>query len=843
MTAPTIPGDVPALVRALPEIYQTIYGHPEYAVSAARGCEDRLTYLVAIHDQLREALGRPVRVLDLGCAQGYFSIALATRGASVFGVDFSAQNIDLCNALAREHPGAALTFAHGTVEEVIGTTAPDTVDMVLGLSVFHHLVHEHGVPAVRALLSHLAERVAVGVFEMALATEPLYWGPSQPVDPRELLTGWSYMATTSHCSTHLSSVVRPLIVAQGHAPDGGFWNRTQTLATGLGFADGMTCVPSVQFDAYELPRFHVFVPDGAPLHGAVQEAEGGVEPSIRLFLDAQLESDDVVLDLSPGDGFVALSAATSSAAPRVICATADCSAREHLSRAARVASVALNFIDDGTAITEEGLRELRGELQQSERLFVHSTADDVAAWGARLASVISSGRVIAWCLGGAAGRASRIQAHAMLRSFGFLPMSLEERDGELVLLDASEDDEQCIAIHQLTENAVTTRPVAEASADRPSETASVAGAQIAGYGEGASGIPVVNFIAPFCRTGYGITGAYLLQSMIQLDADVTFFPLGHVDRSILPFPALDAAMAAQDRFRASAASVRLAQQFDLALHVGNGPRIGFPIFELDRFDRRSLHHLASQDRLLVCSEWARGVLLQNGIWKTPVDIVPLGVDRTLFHEKLPAGTATDTQFLSVGKLEPRKGQLELLRAFESAFVPGDPVRLTLICANPFLSEKEMEALCKPFRSSRMARRITLVTKSYATQTEVARAMALSDCGVFVSKAEGWNLEALEMLSCGRQVIATNYSAHTEFLNASNARLIEIDGVEPASAGQPGAWAAWNQRQHDALVEQLRAIHDQRRSGPLPLHERGVETAKQFSWQSAARTLLGAVQRA
>jgi glycosyltransferase involved in cell wall biosynthesis len=375
-------------------------------------------------------------------------------------------------------------------------------------------------------------------------------------------------------------------------------------------------------------------------------------------------------------------------------------------------------------------------------------------------------------------------------------MTLMERDGEFVLLDARADDAEFIAVHQLTGSVDSASSGADTPESRPEARTDVDTRTVV-RDAGTTGHAAVNFIAPFCRTGYGITGAHLLQSMMALDAEVSFFPLGSVDKSILPFPELDAALSAQDHFDRSAASVRLAQQFDLALHVGNGPRVGFPIFELDRFDRRSLHHLHSQDRLLVCSEWARGVLRQNGIWKTPVDIVPLGVDRNVFHEKLPAGTTADTQFLSVGKLESRKGQLELLRAFESAFTPGDAVRLTLICANPFVTEKEMEALCKPFRSSKMARRITMVTKPYATQHDVARAMAMSDCGVFVSRAEGWNLEALEMLSCGRQVIATDYSAHTEFLTGTNARLIAVDGVEQASTGQPGAWATWQQRQHDA----------------------------------------------
>ena len=39
-------------------------------------------------------------------------------------------------------------------------------------------------------------------------------------------------------------------------------------------------------------------------------------------------------------------------------------------------------------------------------------------------------------------------------------------------------------------------------------------------------------------------------------------------------------------------------------------------------------------------------------------------------------------------------------------------------------------------------------------------MAEAHCGVFPARSEGWNLGLVEMLSMGRHVIATDYSAHT-----------------------------------------------------------------------------------
>ncbi len=202
-----------ALVAALPELYQPIYGHPEWTSSASRPCADRLVTLATVHDALAAALGRQVRVLDLGCAQGFFSLSLADRGAQVVGIDFSSANVAVCSALQEAHPHLDAAFVGGRIEDFLPLIGPNDFDLVLGLSVFHHLVHEQGVSAVTQLIARLADHVSVGIFEMALAGEPLYWGASQPADPTTLLTAYRHVETLTEFRTHLSTIVRPLFLA------------------------------------------------------------------------------------------------------------------------------------------------------------------------------------------------------------------------------------------------------------------------------------------------------------------------------------------------------------------------------------------------------------------------------------------------------------------------------------------------------------------------------------------------------------------------------------------------------------------------------------------------------
>ncbi len=206
-------GSFSDLVKALPEVYQPIFGHPEFSKVVSRDCEDRLVHLLQNYRALEKQLKRSLRVLDLGCAQGFFSFNLAKLGAQVHGVDSLDANIAVCRVLMREHSKSKVSFEVARIEDVLARLVLDQYDLVLGLSVFHHIVHEVGIPDVQEMLTGLSTKVAAGIFELALNNEPLYWGPSQPQDPRLLLEGFAFVHELARHKTHLSDINRPLYIA------------------------------------------------------------------------------------------------------------------------------------------------------------------------------------------------------------------------------------------------------------------------------------------------------------------------------------------------------------------------------------------------------------------------------------------------------------------------------------------------------------------------------------------------------------------------------------------------------------------------------------------------------
>ncbi|WP_334150909.1 methyltransferase domain-containing protein [Hyphomicrobium sp.] len=207
---------IDVLVRKLPEAYQPIFNHPEISAEASRGCMDRLKNITTVYKEIEKYLGRRLRVLDLGCAQGFFSFSLAELGATVHGVDYLRENINLCQAIAVENPDLTVSFEKGRIEDCVDNIGDNQYDIVLGLSVFHHIAHDRGIEFTQSLIGEIGKKTTVGLFELALAEESLYWGISLPKFPRDLLKNIAFSHEIFRHKTHLSSLARPLYFASNH---------------------------------------------------------------------------------------------------------------------------------------------------------------------------------------------------------------------------------------------------------------------------------------------------------------------------------------------------------------------------------------------------------------------------------------------------------------------------------------------------------------------------------------------------------------------------------------------------------------------------------------------------
>jgi len=355
-----------------------------------------------------------------------------------------------------------------------------------------------------------------------------------------------------------------------------------------------------------------------------------------------------------------------------------------------------------------------------------------------------------------------------------------------------------------------------------------------------------NFASPINSLGYGYAGLNIVKAAYHRNISLAWHPVGQFSPTDIPPGDIDIVMKARERglfFDPKMPSVRMYHQFDLGLHCGS-PRIGFPFFELDKFNEVELHHLRNQDAICVASEWAKGIIIKNGI-DVPTWVAPLGVDRDIFHEVQQKQRIDETVFFNVGKWEIRKGHDVIIEAFERAFTLTDKVKLIMICSNPFLTAEEQEEWVSRYRNSPLGGKIEIVPHRLKSQQQIANAMQRCDVGVFPARGEGWNLDLLEAMSCGKQVIATNCSAHTEFCTPQNAMLVDVPDMELAYDGKwfsgQGRWGKLGEPQIEQIAEHMRIAHKAKQSDTLGVNNAGIETAKHFSWENTVNKLALAVE--
>jgi len=365
--------------------------------------------------------------------------------------------------------------------------------------------------------------------------------------------------------------------------------------------------------------------------------------------------------------------------------------------------------------------------------------------------------------------------------------------------------------------------------------------------------------------GYGVVGTNLAFELAKV-CDLSLFPIKNAEVPQDKSEILRKAFENSFEFDRSAPSLKIWHEHDLASSIGS-PVCAFPIFELNNFNRLELHHLRSVDHLFVCSKWAKQVCKQRGVNYSVVDsdnkshnkgpeihICPLGVDRSIFHTDIAPSLsfAQSPVFLNVGKWEYRKGHDILVEAFNRAFSPSDDVILLMCCDNtlthitdipfgkaPGTYQKEWEELYQ-YSEMGLAGKIKFVPR-VETQQELASLMMSADCGVFPARAEGWNLELLEMMSCGKHVITTNYGGHTEFCNEENSVFIEDDGMEDGKDGiffgeqRKGEWLCLGERAINSLAEYMKCFHKDNIKASI--NTSGILTAKEFSWARSRDCIL------
>lgn len=329
----------------------------------------------------------------------------------------------------------------------------------------------------------------------------------------------------------------------------------------------------------------------------------------------------------------------------------------------------------------------------------------------------------------------------------------------------------------------------------------------------------INLSCPINQLSYGLVSVNILRHL----NNPSLFPIGPIQAEEKYHRYIGSALERAKLYDKTAPSLRIYHEFKLDEFVGTGQRIGFSFFEINKLDKIRKHHINNVDKMLVSSKWAKEII--DSQTNTESFVVPLGVDLEVFQPTFKQH-GDKTIFLNIGKYEVRKGHDTLPRIFKDAF-SNNEAELWMIPTSPHYSEKELSEWGNYYKSI-LGDDVKFF--GHMSEENLVKIINESDVGIFPFKSEAWCLPILEMMACGKKIIATNYSGPTEYLTHDNSYLINIKemiGVYDAK-WFPDSDSTWAYPDSDHMIQLLRDAHNNKNNNSA-----GIETANKYTWKNTA----------
>jgi autotransporter strand-loop-strand O-heptosyltransferase len=311
------------------------------------------------------------------------------------------------------------------------------------------------------------------------------------------------------------------------------------------------------------------------------------------------------------------------------------------------------------------------------------------------------------------------------------------------------------------------------------------------------------------RTGFGVHASRLIEQLSKL-VNVNFNGVGDVHLSLL-----DVVTASQTKI------------------FPPHPSILYTVWESTQYPDQLVSNLKNYDRLWVPSKWQKDCNVAQGIPESFIDVVPEGVDPSVFHPFLGRRPHLSTfDFLHVGQWQPRKSTIEICQSFLRAFPRNQDVRLYLSADTLFPSDDCKSTEERLERYGLLDPRIIPI--HFESREAYVRRLQSVHCFVTCARSEGWNLPLIEAMACGVPAISSEFGGSTEYAGGGILvpirKLIEPFGIY-GNWDVPGEWAEpdWN-----VLVDLMRKVYENHDFYSRMARLESTRIRKKFSWESAAR---------
>ncbi len=205
--------------------------------------------------------------------------------------------------------------------------------------------------------------------------------------------------------------------------------------------------------------------------------------------------------------------------------------------------------------------------------------------------------------------------------------------------------------------------------------------------------------------------------------------------------------------------------------------IGYWYWELPEFPTEWQSAFQYLDEVWVGSSFCQQSISASS--PIPVVLIPPGLtvspaphlDRA--HFNLPeTGFLFLTMADGLSFLE-RKNTIGVIDAFQKAFPnPSDDVRLVIKTINGVHAKKGMDAILQAARNNPSI----IILDAYFDRTEVDSLINVCDSYVSLHRSEGFGLPIAEAMLMGKPVIATDWSANTDFITSRNSYPVDYSLV-------------------------------------------------------------------
>jgi len=242
------------------------------------------------------------------------------------------------------------------------------------------------------------------------------------------------------------------------------------------------------------------------------------------------------------------------------------------------------------------------------------------------------------------------------------------------------------------------------------------------------------------------------------------------------------------------------------------------------------------DEIWVPSTFNRETFLNSGL-KVPIHVMPLGVNPDYFNPKIRAFRPSQRYtFLSVFEWGERKAAEALFRAYHHAFSRQDDVLLLLkvINTDPGVDvRQQIAAMGLPENGPP----VVILYNQDLPAHQMGSLYRSADCFVLPTRGEGWGMPILEAMACGLPVIATDWSAHTDFMTEDVAYPLRVERLIPAKAKCPYYKGfRWAQPDEHHLAHLMRHVYENREEAAAKGAQASEKALGGWTWRQAAQKI-------